>query len=78
MRCINLLAGLELDRADGQRVPSALVEQTHQFFVDGVDGFAVFLETHNRLFVALILVVVHLVRVIVGLIGLVVEGEFFL
>ena len=77
MRCVNLLAGLKLDRADGQRVPSALVEQSHQFPVDGVDGFAVFLEAHNRLFVVVILVVC-LVRVIVGFIGLVVEGEFLL
>jgi hypothetical protein len=58
-------------------VPSALVEQTHQFFVDGVDGFAVFLETHNRLFFVIV-IVGFIVRVIVGLIGLVVEGEFFL
>ena len=75
MRCVNLLAGLELDRADSQGVPGALVKQSHQFFVDGIDGFAVFLEAHERLFVIL---VVCLVRIIVGFIGLFVEREFLL
>ncbi len=78
MRCVDFLAGLELDRADGQRVPGALVEQAHQFLVDAVDGLAMFLEAHGRLFVVLLLLRIFIVRVIVVISVLFVEGELFL
>jgi hypothetical protein len=48
VRRVNLLAGLELDVADGQPVTRALVEQPHDLLVQPVNHLAMFGNVHNR------------------------------
>ena len=48
VRRVNLLAGLELDIADGQPVTRALVEQPHNLLVQPVNHLAMFGNAHNQ------------------------------
>jgi hypothetical protein len=48
VRRVNLLAGLELDAADGQHVARALVEQPDDLRVQLVNRLAMFGNVHAR------------------------------